>query len=189
VPAPEDVTLLLHAWQEGDAAAGDRLAMLVQAELRGIAGRRLRAERDGHTLQPTALVNEAWVRLIGQHNVVWQNRLQFFAVAAVAMRRILVDHARKRNAGRRGSNVLHVPVDEELPSPLPDARLIALDDALQRLAVLDARHARVVELRYFGGLSVEEVAEALAVSPGTVKRDWRTARAWLFDEMRAPGPP
>jgi RNA polymerase sigma factor (TIGR02999 family) len=186
VPAPEDVTLLLHAWQQGDAAAGDRLARLVQAELRGIAGRRLRAERDGHTLQPTALVNEAWVRLMGQHDVVWQNRLQFFAVAAVAMRRILVDHARKRGASRRGRDVPHVPADDELPSPLPDARLIALDEALERLAVLDARHARVVELRYFGGLSVEEVAEALAVSPATVKRDWRTARAWLFDEMRGP---
>jgi len=184
---PEDVTLLLHAWQQGDAAAGDRLALLVHAELRRIAGRRLRAERDGHTLQPTALVNEVWVRLMGQHGVVWQNRLQFYALAAVAMRRILVDHARKRSASRRGRDVPHVPVNDDLPSPLPDARLIALDEALERLAALDTRHARVVELRYFGGLSVEEVAEALAVSAGTVKRDWRTARAWLFNEMRGPG--
>jgi RNA polymerase sigma factor (TIGR02999 family) len=144
----------------------------------------LRAERDGHTLQPTALVNEAWLRLMNQHDPI-ENRLQFFGVAALAMRRILVDHARKRKAFRRGSDMPHVPLDDELPSPLPDDRLIALDEALQRLAALDPRHARVVELRYFGGLSIAEVADALAVSPGTVKRDWRTARAWLFDEMRA----
>lgn len=181
---PEDVTQLLKAWQKGDVAAGDKLVPLVYGELRRIAGRRLRQERDGHTLQPTALVNEAWLRLMRQDELVWQNRVQFFALAAQAMRRVLVDHARKRHAARRGDRAPHVPLEDDVPSPLPDDRLIELDRALDRLASLEPRHARVVELRYFAGLSIEDVASAMDLSPGTVKRDWRTARAWLFDAMR-----
>jgi RNA polymerase sigma factor (TIGR02999 family) len=176
----------LRAWQRGDAEAADELAPRVYADLRRIARRRLRVEREGHTLQPTALVNEAWLRLMRQQGQDWQNRTHFFAIAAQAMRRILVDHARMRHAARRGERAVHVELDADVPSPMPDERLIALDDALDRLAALDSRHARVVELRYFGGLSVDEVAATLNVSPVTVKRDWRTARAWLFQEIGTP---
>lgn len=157
---------------------------LVYAELRRIASRRLRAERDDHTLQPTALVNEAWLRLMQLHSLELQNRVHFFALAAQAMRRVLVDHARRRRAARRGIDVDHLPLEDDLPSPMPPDRLIALDEALDRLAALEPRHARVVELRYFGGLSVDEVAAMLGVSSGTVKRDWQTARAYLFHAMQ-----
>jgi len=182
---PERLTELLRAWQQGDASAGDKLALLVYSELRRIASSRLRAEREGHTLQATALVNEAWLRLMQQHGAVWQNRSQFFAIAAQAMRRILVDHARKRQAARRGEGAEHVPVDDTLPSPLPDERLIALDVALDRLETLDARQARVVELRFFAGLSVDDTAQVLDLSPGTIKREWKTARTWLFRELES----
>jgi RNA polymerase sigma factor (TIGR02999 family) len=179
------LTRLLQSWQQGDESAADQLLPLVYTELRKIAANRMRGERSGHTLQPTVLVHEAWMKLADQRND-WQSRGQFFAVAARAMRRILVDHARRRSSAKRGSAPAHVPVDdliEVLPSPLPDERLLALDSALDRLAALDARQARVVELRFFVGLSVEDTADVLGISPTTVKREWSTARAWLFDAV------
>ena len=180
------LTRLLEAWRSGDSRAADQLVPLVYAELRRIAAAKLRSERAGHTLQPTALVNEAWLRLMQQHGTSWENRAQFFAIAAQAMRRILVDHARKRHAAKRGDG--EAPVDFEdvsrvLAVAMPDERLLALDDALQALAKLDARQARIIELRFFGGLSVEETAGIVGVSPTTVKREWATGRAWLFREM------
>ena len=186
------LTRLLEAWRQGDSKAADELVPLVYAELRRIAAAKLRSERDGHTLQPTALVNEAWLRLMQQHGSGWENRAQFFAIAAQAMRRILVDHARKRHAAKRGDG--EAPVDFEdvshvLSVVLPDDRLLALDDALQALATLDARQARIIELRFFGGMSVEETASVVGVSPTTVKREWATGRAWLFREMEGrPAP-
>jgi len=174
---------LLEAWQHGDSGAADELVTLVYAELRRMAKARLRDERPGHTLQATALVHEAWMRLMNQHGASWQNRSQFFAVAAQAMRRILVDHARRRGAAKRGDGTSSVDLDalaHVLIAPLPDDRLLALDAALEELATLDARQARIVELRFFGGLSVEEAADILGVSPTTIKREWSTARAWLF---------
>lgn len=180
------VTRLLERWQKGDSVAADELLPLVYAELRRIATSKLRGERSSHTLQPTALVHEAWLRLINQHGASWQNRGHFFAIATQAMRRILVDHARRRDAAKRGEGKHRVDVQElagVLSSPLPDDRLLALDTALDKLAELDERQAHVVELRFFGGLSVEEVAEVLAISPTTVKREWATARAWLFREV------
>ncbi len=182
--SPDRLTQLLRAWQQGDALAGEELVPMVYAELRRIASSRLRAERVGHTLQATALVNEAWLRLTRQHGSVWENRSQFYAIAAQAMRRILVDHARRRQAARRGEGAEHLTIDQSLPSPLPDERLIALDSALDRLETLDARQARVVELRFFAGLSIDDAARVLDVSPGTVKREWKTARTWLFREIQ-----
>lgn len=182
-PPGAQLTRLLEAWQHGDSRAADELVTLVYAELRRMARARLRDERPGHTLQATALVHEAWMRLMNQHGATWQNRAQFFAVAAQAMRRILVDHARKRSAAKRGEGTSTVDVDalaHVLTAPIPDDRLLALDAALEELATLDARQARIVELRFFGGLSVEEAADVLAVSPTTIKREWSTARAWLF---------
>ncbi len=180
------LTRLLQDWQRGDAAAADELVPLVYTELRRIAAQRLRAERPGQTLQPTVLVHEAWMRLADQR-AGWQNRSHFFAIAAQAMRRIVVDRARRRTAAKRGGHAEPVPLDEVahlLASPLPDDRLLLLDAALDRLAALDARQARVVELRYFAGLSVVDTAEALDVSPTTVKREWAVARAWLFDAVQ-----
>ncbi|MEO8520166.1 MAG: sigma-70 family RNA polymerase sigma factor [Acidobacteriota bacterium] len=177
------LTQLLQAWQQGNAPAGEQLVPLVYAELRRIARIKLGAERGGHTLQPTALVHEAWLRLMQQHGADWQNRGQFFAIATQAMRRILVDHARRRQAAKRGSGEPMASIDElaaVLVSPVPDDQLVALDAALERLAAFDPRLARVVELRFFGGLSVEETAEVLDLSPTTVKREWATARLWLF---------
>jgi RNA polymerase sigma factor (TIGR02999 family) len=186
VPSDPQLTRLLEAWQHGDSGAADKLVPLVYSELRRIAASKLRSERGGHTLQPTALVHEAWLRLMQQHDSGWQNREQFFAIAAQAMRRILVDHARKRHAAKRGDGEELVDVDEVsqiLVVTLPDERLLALDDALKELATLDARQARIIELRFFGGLSVEETASVLAISPTTVKREWATGRAWLFRAM------
>jgi RNA polymerase sigma factor (TIGR02999 family) len=183
VPSDPQLTRLLEAWRAGDSAAADKLVPLVYAELRRIAASKLRSERGGHTLQPTALVNEAWLRLMKQHDSGWQNRAQFFAIAAQAMRRILVDHARKRHAAKRGDGEEPADIDEVsliLTVTMPDERLLALDDALKGLATLDARQARIVELRFFGGLSVEETASVLEISPTTVKREWATGRAWLF---------
>jgi RNA polymerase sigma factor (TIGR02999 family) len=182
-PPGAQLTRLLQSWRQGDSGAADELVSLVYAELRHMAKAKLRDERPGHTLQATALVHEAWMRLMNQHGVSWQNRAQFFAVAAQAMRRILVDHARRRRAAKRGDGTSPVDVDalaHVLTAPLPDDRLLALDDALEELAALDARQARIVELRFFGGLTVEEAADVLAVSPTTIKREWATARAWLF---------
>ena len=186
---PSRVTILLRDWQSGDARAGADLAAAVYDELRRLAAARLRLERADHTLQPTALVNEAWLKLVDQR-AGWQNRSHFFALAAQAMRRILVDHARRRHSAKRGSDPDTVPVDDVLdllPSPLPDERLIAVDEALTRLAALDQRQARVVELRFFAGLSVTDTAQILDLSPTTVKREWASARAWLFDAIEGPG--
>jgi RNA polymerase sigma factor (TIGR02999 family) len=186
------LTSLLLAWQRGDKSAANELVPLVYAHLRNIAANRLRAERDGHTLQPTALVHEAWLRLMRQHGADWQNRSQFFAIAAQIMRRILVDHARRRLASKRGDGAAMLDIDEladVIASPMPDDRLVSLNTALEQLSAIDERQARVVELRFFGGLSVEETAEVLTLSPTTVKREWATARAWLFRAVQhGPSP-
>jgi RNA polymerase sigma factor (TIGR02999 family) len=177
------VTQLLEAWRRGDSSASEELVPLVYAVLRRIALAKLRTERPGHTLQATALVHEAWLRLMKQHGATWKNRDQFFAVAARAMRRVLVDHARKRQATKRGHGGAHADIDDlaqALVLPLPDERLLALDEALVTLGEMDDRQARVVELRFFGGLSVEETADVLQISAATVKREWATARAWLY---------
>lgn len=182
-PAPKDVTQLLHDWSNGDKEALDRLLPLVYDELRRVAARYLGRERPGHTLQPTALVHEAYIRLLGESQVSWQGRAHFFGAAARLMRRILVDHARERNAAKRGHG-LKVTLNEALaPSASPDLDLVALDRALEELSALDAEQARIVELRFFGGLSVEETAEVLSVSPATVKRHWVSAKAWLRRAM------
>ena len=180
----QGITELLLAWSQGEQATLDKLVPRVHAELRRLAHRYMARERTGHTLQTTALVNEAYLRLINVEQVRWQNRAHFFAVSAQLMRRILVDFARSRNYLKRGGGAQKVTLDEALVvSQEPGQDLVALDDALQALAVTDARKARVVELRFFGGLSVEETAEVLKVSPDTVLRDWRLAKVWLAREM------
>ena len=187
--APEggEVTRLLLAWNEGDASAVERLMPLVYAELRTIAERHFRRERAGHTLQPTAVVHEAYFRLVDQTRVTWKNRGHFFAVASQAMRRILVDHARRRNMHKRSGQWLRVSLaDRVLPGPAADFDILALDELLVRLAAFDPRKSRVVELRYFGGLSLEETAEALDIAPRTVEREWLVARAWLHSQL-TPG--
>jgi RNA polymerase sigma-70 factor, ECF subfamily len=186
MPDPDgQVTLLLAEMKRGNPEALPKLIPLVYAELRRIAARLLRGERDGHTLQPTALVNEAYLRLAGQTRADWQNRAQFLAIASQAMRRILVDYARQHIAGKRGGGV--APVDLEgiavAARVVQSEEMLAVDEALERLAQLDARQARVVEMRYFGGMTVEETAEALSMAPRTVKREWATAKAWLRAEI------
>jgi len=178
------VTSLLRAWSAGDPEAGRRLVPLVYGELRRRAGAYLRHERLGHTLQPTALVHEAWLRLAGQ-DVDWRNRSQFFGMASQLMRRILVDHARRRRAARRGGGGLQVPLEEALGATAGGDRvdLVRLDEALTELAELDPRQGRIVELRFFGGLTTGETAGLLGVSPATVKREWTVAKAWLFDRL------
>jgi RNA polymerase sigma factor (TIGR02999 family) len=181
---PEAVTQLLLAWGRGEEAALDRLVPIVLAELWRLAHRYIAMERTGHTLQTTELVNEAYLRLVEVRNVTWQDRAHFFAVSARLMRRILVDFARSRRYLKRGGGARRTSFDEALVvSPAPGEDLVALDDAMQALAVKDARKCRVVELRFFGGLSMEETAEVLKVSPDTVHRDWRLAKAWLAREM------
>lgn len=181
-PRAETVTGLLQAWSAGDEEAGRRLVPLVYRDLRRRAAGLLRREAPGHTLQPTALVHEAYLRLVGQRGQ-WRNRSQFFGVAAHIMRRILVDHARRRRAAKR--DVVRVPLDESVvPASGREVDLLGLDEALCELTSMDARQGRVVELRYFGGLTLEEAAEILGVSVATVKRDWSLARAWLFDRLR-----
>jgi RNA polymerase sigma factor (TIGR02999 family) len=182
--SPEDVTRLLQAWSRGEKAALDRLIPLVYGELRAQARRQLSRERRNHTLQPTALVHEAFVRLAGHDRARWQNRQQFFAVAARAMRRVLVDHARGRAAIKRGEGKTLLALDD-VPEPAREAGVdvLELDRALERLAEIDPRQAQVVELRYFGGLTAEETAAALDVSLATVNRDWAMARAWLFRRL------
>jgi RNA polymerase sigma factor (TIGR02999 family) len=183
----ERLTQLLQSWQQGDTRSGEELVPLVYAELRKMARIRLSAERGTHTLQPTALVHEAWLRLMQQHGARWQNREQFFAIAAQAMRRILVDHARRRQADKRGGGEVPVQIDDfdgVLISPVPDEQMVALDAALERLAALDDRQAKIVELRFFGGLSIVETGVVLALSPATIKREWATARVWLFREIQ-----
>lgn len=182
----DDITHLLLAWNAGDAEALDRLMPLVQTELHRLAHRHMAGERPGHQLQTTALVNEAYLRLIDSSRVGWQDRTHFFAVSAQLMRRILVDFARSRDRLKRGGDVIHVPLDEaEALSLDSTVDFAALDDALIALATLDERKSRVVELRFFGGLTVEETAEVLQVSPMTVMRDWDFAKAWLRRELRS----
>lgn len=181
------VTALLHAWGAGDPRALDELVPLVYAELRRQADRALRREGEGHTLQPTALVHEAWLRLVGQH-ARWESRTQFFAVAAQVMRRVLVDHARTRHAVKRGGHAVHVTLShaegaDAMVGGDAAADVLALDEALTRLAALDPQKARLVELRWFVGLSIPEAAAALGVSPATVGREWAVARMWLRREL------
>jgi RNA polymerase sigma-70 factor (ECF subfamily) len=184
-PSAHDVTLLLRAWGGGDKKALDLLTPLVYRELRRIAGRMMAAERPNHTLQATALVNEAYVRLVDTQQVSWQDRAHFFALCARAMREILIDHARARGSAKRGGDQIVIELDEGLAAaPSPEANLLELDDAVKRLAEIDPRKSQVVELRFFGGLSFEETAEALKVSTKTVQRDWDLARGWLYRELR-----
>jgi RNA polymerase sigma-70 factor (ECF subfamily) len=180
----EDVTRLLRAWGKGDLEARDDLIPLVYRELRRRAAAFLRRERSDHTLQPTALVHEAFVRLVGQSRVDWKNRAQFFGVAAQMMRRILVDHARERQRLKRQGAALRVALGEDLAATQPrDSEVLALDRALEELTRLAPRQGQIVELRYFGGLSEEEVAGVLSLSRATITREWQTARAWLFRRM------
>ena len=179
-----DITTLLIDWSDGDPSALDRLMPLVYDHLRHMAARYMNQENPGHTLQGTALVHEAYLKLIDQDRVQWRNRAQFFGVAAQMIRRILVDHARTAKAQKRGGAAQKLSLDEAIETPeLRELDLIALDDALVALAAIDPQQSRVIELRFFAGLTVEETAEALAISPATVKRDWVTAKAWLFREL------
>lgn len=184
VDGSQDITQLLIAWGGGDPGAMEQLAPLLQDELHRVASRHLAGERHGHILQTTALVNEAYVRLIDWRNVKWQNRAQFFAMASRMMRHILVDYARAQHREKRGGSGINVSLSRaagfQLETP---AELVALDDALQTLESFAPRQSSVVEMRFFGGLSVEETAEALRVSAGTVRRDWSLARAWLYREL------
>jgi len=182
---PESVTQLLVDWSQGDQKALDKLMPIVYAELRRLAGNYLRRERPGHTLQPTALVNEAYLKLIDQKNAQWQNRAQFYGVAAQLMRRILVDHARQHQAAKRGGadqQRLSITSARQL-SAKPDTDLLALHEALEELAVIDPEQSRIVELKFFGGLSIEETAEVLGVGHATVEREWKMARAWLRRQL------
>jgi RNA polymerase sigma factor (TIGR02999 family) len=185
MPANPDVTLLLQAWREGDQQALVQLVPLVRSEIHRLAGRYMKRERTGHVLQTTALVNEAYLRLIRWKGVSWQNRAHFMGVAAQMMRHVLVDFARGRPRVEEGQEAQHVSLDEALVlSPEKSAELVAVDDALKALAKLDPRKSRIVELRYFGGLSVEETAEVIGVAPITVMREWNKAKAWLYRELR-----
>ena len=184
--SPRDVTALLGDWSRGNRAALDQLLPLVYAELRRVAARQLRKERPDHTLQPTALVHEAYIRLVDQRQVDWQNRAHFFGVAAQFMRRILVDHARRHGASKRGDGVRCVSMDEATDiAASQEIPTLVFDHALERLEAIDAELAKIVELRAFGGLTIEEAAHVLSVSPSTAKRDWRTAKAWLTRELRS----
>ena len=182
--APQDLAHLLLKWRSGDKRALDEMTPVVYEELSRLARHFLAAERPDHTLQPTALVHEAYLRLIGQHAVDWRNRAHFMAMAATMMRRILINHAQAHKAAKREGSVQMVALDEALGVPL-DSRLdiLHLNTTLERLTSLDEQQGRVVELRYFGGLSVEETAEVLGISPATVKREWSTARLWLMQQM------
>jgi RNA polymerase sigma factor (TIGR02999 family) len=189
VTKPGDVTGLLQAWGRGDEAALERLVPLVERELHRIARRCMAGERTGHSLQATALVNEAYLRLIGVQHVNWQDRAHFLAMSARLMRRILVDWARSKQYQKRGGEAVRVTFDEALPiGQERSADLVALDEALQALATFDDRKSRVVELRFFGGLSVEETATVLKVSADTVMRDWKLAKAWLLRRMQGTEP-
>jgi len=182
--APADLTAWLQAWSAGDLAVEERLLPAVYDELRRQARLQLRRERREHTLSPTAVVHEAYLRLVGQRRARWESREQFFAVAARMMRRVLVDHARSHGTVKRAGGAVHVSLEEGIAVELPrELDLLALDAALDELAALEERHARIVELRFFGGLSLEETAEALLVSPATISREWRLARAWLHRRL------
>lgn len=185
--AGSDITRLLHEWRSGNAESLQRLIPLVYGELHALASRYLSHERRDHTLQTTALVNEAYMKLAGQRDVDWQNRAHFFGIAAQLMRRILVDHARRDLRVKRGAGAPHVPLEDMDPPsaapPIDAADAYTLDRALSRLEVLDPQQGRVVELRYFGGMTIDETAEVLHVSSATVKREWSVARAWLYREL------
>jgi RNA polymerase sigma factor (TIGR02999 family) len=178
------VTQLLRAWSDGDPLALEHLLPLVETELRRLARGYMSRERRDHTLQPTALINEAYIRLAGAKSLRWQDRAHFFGISAKLMRRVLVDHARARGFQKRGARAERVPLDEvSIPAPEPPVDIVALDLALEALATKDERKCRIVELRFFGGLTVEETAEVLQVSPDTVKRDWRMAKLWLLRQL------
>jgi len=180
----QEVTRLLLAWNDGDEGALEKLVPLVYGELRRLAKRQMWGEHPDHTLQTTALINEAYIKLVDLRNVHWQNRAHFFALCARLMRRILVDFARSRHYAKRGGGAQRISLDESLVvSPAHSTDLVAVDDALKALAKVDARKAQMVELRFFGGLTVEETAEVLKVSPETVQRDWKLAKAWLLREL------
>ena len=187
-PTQPEITNLLARWSDGDRAALDKLFPLVFGELRRLAHRYMRREKPGHMLQTTALVNEAYLRLVDQRNVRWQNRAHFFAIASQMMRRILVDHARSRRYDKRGGGVLKISLEEAAVISMERAReLVALDDALMALEKIDPRRSRVVEMRFFGGLDNDEIAEVLKIHPNTVTRDWNLARAWLHKEVMSDG--
>jgi RNA polymerase sigma-70 factor (ECF subfamily) len=187
-PTPQDVTSLLRAWSLGDEQALQQLIPVVYEELRRVASRQMAGERESHTLQTTALIHEVYVRLVDVPGASVRNRAHFFAMCARLMRNVLVDFARSRGYQKRGGGAAHVALDEALlVSPAPDPDLVELDEALERLAAVDRRKSQVVELRFFGGLSVEDTAEALDVSPETVMRDWKLAKAWLLREMDPKG--
>ena len=182
----ENVTQLLGKWTDGDKAALDKLMPLVYSELRSLARRYLKGERPAHTLQPTALVNEVYLRLVDQQTASFSSRAQFFGMAAKLMRNILVDHARRRRAAKRGAEPIRLSISTaDRIGRKPDLDLVELDDALKRLAAVNPQHSDTVELRFFGGLTIEETAEAMGVSHATVERDWSFARAWLRREMSA----
>ena len=190
VTQPSEITALLTAWRAGDSGALDQLVAALYDELHRLARRCMVGERARHSLQPTALVNEAYLRLVDTRRVQWQNREHFLAMAARQMRRVLVDIARAKGYQKRGGAAVHVTFDEALPvMQEPGRDLVALDDALDALAQVDERKARVVEMRFFGGLSVEQSARALQVSVDTVMRDWKMAKAWLLRELKQPGAP
>src|SRR6059058_2797816 len=186
IPSRSDITQWLAVCREGDTEALEKLLPIIYDELHRQAVRAFSRESAGHTLQPTALVNEVYLRMADQHEMKWQNRAQFFGIAAQMMRRILVSHARGRRAARRGGGETMITLDESLAAaPGRDVNLLALDEALQRLESMDAEKSRMVELRFFSGLSVEETAEVMGVSPRTIDRQWQTAKAWLNREIRA----
>jgi|ERR1051326_307003 RNA polymerase sigma factor (TIGR02999 family) len=179
-----EVTQLLIQWSNGDRAALDKLMPLIYEELRRLARHYMRRERSGHTLQTTALVNEAYLRLINRKHVHWQNRAHFFAIAAQLMRSILVDHARSHAYAKRGGGAHKIALDEVMViSQQRAAEVVALDEALKQMAEIDPQQARIVELRFFGGLTIEEAAEVMGLSPATIKREWATAKAWLYHEL------
>jgi RNA polymerase sigma factor (TIGR02999 family) len=184
VASPERISQLLADWSNRDPAARERLVPIVYEELRRLAHHYMRGERAGHTLQTTALVNEAYLRLAGIDGMRWRDRAHFFAMAATLMRRVLVDYARLRGREKRGAGVSVTSLGEHAVTAQTTVDIVALDEALQRLATVDPQQSRVVELRFFAGLSVDETAEALGISPATVKRDWATAKLWLFNELR-----
>ncbi len=186
-PSPKgQITGLLQDWRNGDQAAIDKLLPIVYDELRRLAAGFFRSERLNHTLEPTALVHEAYLHLVDQSRVGWENRAHFFGAAAKLMRRILIDHARSHNAAKRGGGEIRVSLaDDVAVTKQRELDLITLDGALDELALLDEQQSRIVEMRYFGGLSIEETAEVLAISPATVKREWNTARAWLYRRMKS----
>ena len=183
----ERIAQLLADWAKRDPAAREQLVPIVYDELRRLAHHYMRGERAGHTLQTTALVNEVYLRLAGIDGLRWRDRAHFFAMAATLMRRVLVDYARQRGREKRGAGISVTSLDENAVAAQPAVDIVALDEALARLAAVDPQQSRVVELRFFAGLSVDETAEALGISPATVKRDWATAKLWLYNELRTEG--